>query len=54
MSHFTQCIHNLGLVLQFSTEQSERTHITDCKQLYKLTNYKEFEGQICKRLDNLL
>ena len=54
LSHVVNAIKRLGSAPQFSTEQSERAHIDNCKVPYRLTNHKGFEQQICRRLDNLL
>lgn len=54
LTHVTRCIRNLGSAMQFTTEQTERAHITECKQPYRLTNHKGYEAQMCRKLDNLL
>ncbi|KAL5536493.1 hypothetical protein ACEPAF_315 [Sanghuangporus sanghuang] len=54
LMHVVQAIRMLGSAPQFSTEQSERAHITECKQPYKLTNHRSYQEQMCRRLDNLL
>ena len=53
-THVTRCIRNLGSVMQFTCEQTEKAHISHCKETYRRTNRRGYESQMCRRLDNLL
>ncbi|KLO05267.1 hypothetical protein SCHPADRAFT_839614 [Schizopora paradoxa] len=44
-------IREIGSAPQFSTDYTERFHIDFAKDLYKMTNRKEWEGQMCRILD---
>ncbi len=51
MNHVADLIQHLGSVLQYSTEHTERCHITMAKQPYRSTNKKDYKIQICLILD---
>ncbi len=51
MNHVADLIQELGSVLQYTTEHTERCHITMAKQPYRSTNKKDYKIQICLILD---
>ncbi len=51
MNHVADLVQHLGSVLQYSTEHTERCHITLAKQPYRSTNKKHYESQVCLILD---
>ncbi len=44
-------ITQLGSLVQFSADQTERLHIANAKYPYRHTNHKDFAPQICRLLD---
>ncbi len=51
MNHVPDFVQQLGSVLQYTTEHTERCHITMAKQPYRSTNKKGYQPQICLILD---
>ncbi len=52
MHHIADFVESLGSVLQYTTEHTERCHITLAKQPYRTTNKKKgYEVQVCLELD---
>ncbi len=51
MNHVPDFIEQLGSVLQYTTEHTERCHTTMAKQPYRSTNKKGHQTQICLILD---
>ncbi len=51
MNHVADLIQHLGSVLQYTTEHTERCHITMAKEPYRRTNKKDYEIQVCLKLD---
>ncbi len=51
MNNVADLIQDLGSVLQYTTEHTERCHITMAKQPYRSTNKKNYGIQICLILD---
>ncbi len=51
MHHVSRLIRLLGSAPQFSTDQTERCHITMAKVPYRSTNRKGFATQMCRFLD---
>ncbi len=52
MHHVADFVESLGSVLQYTTEHTERCHITLAKQPYRATNKKKgYEVQVCLQLD---
>ena len=51
LQHVSRLVEWLGSAPQFSTEQTERCHITMAKIPYEASNKKVYDSQICRFLD---
>ncbi|KAG1802822.1 uncharacterized protein HD556DRAFT_1489651 [Suillus plorans] len=51
MQHVTQSTRSMGAPYQWSSDITERCHITHAKRPYRMTNRKDFHGQCCHFLD---
>lgn len=51
MQHVSRFITEVGSLLQFTADQTERLHIIMAKIPYQSTNKKEFREQMCRFLD---
>ncbi|KAG1866444.1 hypothetical protein C8R48DRAFT_600483 [Suillus tomentosus] len=51
MQHVAQSTRAMGAPYQWSSDITERCHITHVKRPYRMTNCKDFHGQCCHFLD---
>lgn len=51
MQHVVRSTRAMGAPYQWSSDITERCHITHVKRPYRMTNHKDFHGQCCRFLD---
>ncbi|KAG1898258.1 uncharacterized protein F5891DRAFT_955638, partial [Suillus fuscotomentosus] len=49
--HVIRSTHAMGAPYQWSSDITERCHITHVKRPYRMSNHKDFHGQCCRFLD---